>query len=351
MMKIAVYGICKDEIVNLSEFLQNVSNADYVCLLDTGSTDGTWEMLQRWMGVITAQKIIDPWRFDTARNEALKLIPADADVCISMDLDERLEDGWREGIEKTWKIGDNAGVYDFAYGADGSTMEGYRIHANGAVRWVHAIHEVPEWTQSKVVCRLPIRMRHKQRAKDRSQYLPMLELEAQENPCSRNLHYLGREYYYHARYEDAVRTLEASLRAQDATWDEERSESMRLIGLCKQAEGEIADAERWLFRAAAMCHKRREPLVDLASMAYDRCDWHLTAALAGAALAITEKGTYPTDGSAWGAKPWDLLSLGLWYTGRRDEALAAGKQATALSPDDKRLAENVKIMEELLWNR
>jgi hypothetical protein len=45
-IKIAVYGICKDEIVNIEKYIECFSKADYICILDTGSTDGTWEYLQ-----------------------------------------------------------------------------------------------------------------------------------------------------------------------------------------------------------------------------------------------------------------------------------------------------------------
>ena len=72
-----------------------MSEADYVCVLDTGSTDGTYEELLKYkeqnpQKFIISQAIISPWRFDTARNESMKLIPADADACICTDLDERL---------------------------------------------------------------------------------------------------------------------------------------------------------------------------------------------------------------------------------------------------------------------
>jgi len=43
---LAIYGICKDEMVNVEKFIKCFTKADYVCLLDTGSTDGTWEYLQ-----------------------------------------------------------------------------------------------------------------------------------------------------------------------------------------------------------------------------------------------------------------------------------------------------------------
>ena len=61
--------------------------ADGVFVLDTGSTDGTPELL-RQLGAHVTQEIITPWRFDTARNRALALVPEDADLCVCTDLDE-----------------------------------------------------------------------------------------------------------------------------------------------------------------------------------------------------------------------------------------------------------------------
>lgn len=43
---LTVYAICKNEVENVSKYLNSFGEADYVCILDTGSTDGTWELLQ-----------------------------------------------------------------------------------------------------------------------------------------------------------------------------------------------------------------------------------------------------------------------------------------------------------------
>ena len=45
-MKVCVYAICKNESKFLDRWLDSVLNeADYVCVLDTGSTDDTYERL------------------------------------------------------------------------------------------------------------------------------------------------------------------------------------------------------------------------------------------------------------------------------------------------------------------
>ena len=66
--------------------------------LDTGSDDDTVERL-RGRGARVESEVISPWRFDTARNRSLELVPGDADICICTDLDELLHPGWRELLE------------------------------------------------------------------------------------------------------------------------------------------------------------------------------------------------------------------------------------------------------------
>lgn len=91
-MKTAAYTICKNEIKFVEKWLYYTKDFTYRVLLDTGSTDGTWELLQEVAktdtNLILEQKIIEPWRFDTARNYNLSMVPKDCEWCLSPDLDE-----------------------------------------------------------------------------------------------------------------------------------------------------------------------------------------------------------------------------------------------------------------------
>lgn len=96
--KLCSYSICKNEKKFIDKWFENVSGADYICVLDTGSTDGTWERLQELQAqhpgkVIVKQEIITPWRFDVARNKSMELIPYDAEILISTDFDELFSEG------------------------------------------------------------------------------------------------------------------------------------------------------------------------------------------------------------------------------------------------------------------
>lgn len=64
-MKIVVYVICKSEAQFAERFMRSCSDADGVCVLDTGSTDGAPELL-RELGANVQTAIIEPWRFDVA---------------------------------------------------------------------------------------------------------------------------------------------------------------------------------------------------------------------------------------------------------------------------------------------
>ena len=43
--KICVYAICKDEMKFIDKWIESMSEADYIVVLDTGSTDGTFEKM------------------------------------------------------------------------------------------------------------------------------------------------------------------------------------------------------------------------------------------------------------------------------------------------------------------
>ncbi|MDP2660630.1 MAG: glycosyl transferase family 2, partial [Dehalococcoidia bacterium] len=99
--QIAINTIAKNEARNARDFMASCAGADLVAVLDTGSTDGTQGLL-RAAGAVVEEAVIEPWRFDTARNQALAMLPEDIDLVVSVDLDERLQPGWREALEETW---------------------------------------------------------------------------------------------------------------------------------------------------------------------------------------------------------------------------------------------------------
>ena len=99
--KIIVYAISKNEESFVDRWYESMKEADQIYVLDTGSTDKTVEKLKSH-NIYVKQEIINPWRFDIARNKSLDLVPLDADICICTDLDEVFQKGWREKLEESW---------------------------------------------------------------------------------------------------------------------------------------------------------------------------------------------------------------------------------------------------------
>lgn len=94
--KICIYAICKNEEQHIFDWLSSLVGADYICILDTGSTDQTINIIKSFQSnptyttpIILAQQTFNPFRFDVARNAARQLIPDDADICWCLDIDER----------------------------------------------------------------------------------------------------------------------------------------------------------------------------------------------------------------------------------------------------------------------
>lgn len=358
-MKIVVYAIAKNEAQFVHRWMESMSEADEIVVLDTGSTDETPDLL-RELGAKVTSETITPWRFDAARNRSLELVPEDADICVCTDLDEVLHPGWRALLEKAWKPGCSQAVYRYTWsfrpdGSEGVVFWYEKVHTRHGFRWTHPVHEVLTWVgpgkRGRRVTVEGMQLDHlPDPTKSRAQYLPLLELSVAEAPDDdRNVHYLGREYFFYRRWDDCIRTLERHLAMPNATWKDERAASMRLIAKSWLHKGDPAQAERWFYRAVAEAPHLREPWLDLAMMLYEKEQWEGVIYFAGRALEIRERPrTYMTEADAWGSLPYDLRSFSLYRIGKIPEALEAAKAAYNLEPSNNRLLENVLALQRLL---
>lgn len=356
--RVCVYAICKNEAQFVDRFMDSMSEADDICVLDTVSTDDTVQKLQS-RGAHVAQKVISPWRFDAARNESLKLIPSDADICCCIDLDEQFRPGWREKLERAWRADTTRARYRYTWsflpdGREGCVFWADKIHKNGCYRWKGAVHEVLQYVGDggeRFTDADGVQLdHHPDESKSRGQYLPLLELAVREEPDNdRNRHYLGREYMYRGEWEKAVQTLKAHLAMPQAVWCDERCASMRYIARCLRHLGREDEAARWLHRAVAEAPHLREPYLELADLLYAQKDWYGVVFAVRRALAITERPrTYICEPFAWGSFPHDLLSIAYDHLGQTVLALDAVEKALEFAPDDERLQGNRVILMEKL---
>lgn len=356
-MKIVVYTICKNEEQFVDQWMDSMSEADEVVVLDTGSTDATVEKL-RSRGARVTVETISPWRFDTARNRSLELVSPDADICVCTDLDEVFHPGWRPLLEAAWLPSAGQATYRYTWsfnpdGSEGVVFWYEKIHARHGYRWVHPVHEVLMWTgegaPGPTVTAAGIQLdHHPDPTKSRGQYLPLLELSVEEDPDDdRNVHYLGREYMFYGRWDDCIRTLKHHLAMPRAVWADERSASMRYIARSYGMKGERDKARDWYLRAIAEAPHLREPYMDLACLLYEDQQWEGVLYFTGCALTILHRPrTYICEAASWGSLPYDLRSIAFYHTGRMALALEAARQALALEPSNQRLQGNVALLKQ-----
>lgn len=347
-MKICVYAISKNESMFVERFCASAVDADLILIADTGSTDKTVELARAQPKTAVHEICISPWRFDKARDAALALIPRDIDVCISLDLDEVLEPGWREEIERVWELGKTTRLeYLFDWG-QGIRFRYQKIHARHGYHWHHPCHEYPVpdartqevWahTDKLLVSHYP------DPTKSRGQYLDLLKVAVTEDPrCPRNAFYYARELTFYARWDEAITALNKYLAMPEATWQNERCYAMRLMGKAYAEKGQIHDSMTWLRRACAEAPNTREPWVDLAMQCYRLNLWEECYAAAMSALAIKNKQlVYTCDPEVWGAKPHDLAAIAAYNIGLRPIAVEQGEIAVQLDPSNDRLASNLQ---------
>ena len=354
-MKVIVYAICKNEAQFADRWMDSMSEADQVVVLDTGSSDDTVEKL-RARGAQVFSQVIFPWRFDTARNLSLDLVPEDADICVCTDLDEVFQPGWRSLLEAVWFPGAGQATYRYTWsfnqdGSEGVVFWYEKIHARHGYRWVHPVHEVLRRTdgaESWGVASAPeiVLEHHPDSGKSRSGYLPLLELSVKEAPeDDRNAHYLGREYFFHGRYDDAIAELKRHLSLPSSVWKDERAASMRYLSRCYLIKGDMREGEKWILRAVAEAEYLREPWVDAAQFYVRTKRWHGAAFCALRALEITKRSmSYINEPAAWGYAPYDCLAVAQYYLGDLENSLKNARIAADLNKDDPRLTANLSLI-------
>ena len=346
-MKIGIYAACKNELENIDAWYLSCKQADVICVADTGSTDGSVERL-RELGAIVNSIVITPWRFDDAFNMAMYSLPADVDVCIRLDLDERLDVNWRSVLESIWTPETTQVRYPYVWnwnadGSPGLTWYCDRIHSRSGWRWRGATHEglcgrtdryQAAWTDE-------LRILHFAKHKDKSHDLSLLQEAMREAPDdARIMAYLGREYMYQGMHKESTETYKKFLTLSGDMME-------RCQAMVNLSNVDPENKVYWLKTACQESPYHREPRVELAQYYHNTANWQECWRWSQLALSLTNKpGDYTCTAEAWGWKPHDLASLAAWNLRMFRESLEQAGKALALNPTDQRLQSNWQIVKD-----
>ena len=351
-MKICVYAISKNEEKFVSRWVKSMSEADEIYVLDTGSTDNAVKKLKE-ANVNVTTKIISPWRFDVARNESLKLVPNDTDICVCTDLDEVFVPGWRKELEKQWTKNTTRARYNYNWRLDKDNnpiVNFYieKIHTKNGYKWIHPVHEVLSYAKNNeniITLKNKTLNHYPDEKKSRSSYLPLLELSVEENPNDdRNVHYLGREYMYYGKWQLAITTLKKHLELPSAKWRDERAASLRFISRCYKNLNNYEEARNYLNKAIEEAPYLRDAYVERALLEYKLNNYEETEKNCLKALKITtHEKTYINEPFSWDHTIYDLLAMSCYNLKKYNYAVYFSNLALQMAKDNERLKSNHKI--------
>jgi len=356
-LKIAVYTIAKNEASHVERYAATTQGADVVVVTDTGSEDGTPDLLRDAAVQVHTARVL-PWRFDVATNVALAHVPGDVDVCIKLDLDEVLFtcDGssWREEIERVWRgpVNRVRYWYNWSWHVRGEIpavrFRTANIHGRAGFVWRHPGHAALCCNDRgrETVNTRTLEIHHYPVAKRRPDYLALLQLAVRENRCPRTLYYLGREYYFRRLNEQAVSTLEEYLRHPEARWSAERADAMKLIGLTYRRMGQENKALSYLMQAISEHAGVRDLWYELLCHFHDTGDFKGGYWAGNRCLSISGRDDqyHGHSGDAWFDSPYILTAKCCWHVGQPEEAKTLVQQALALNGRSQRARQLAKTM-------
>ena len=315
-MKIAVYAIAKNESQFVDRWYDSMQEADGIFVLDTGSTDGTPDLLRK-RGAVVAVQCQEPFKFNVARNASLALVPNDYDWCVCTDIDEVFSKGWRKTLEDA--INDhpeiNSALCKFytAFDENGkpvNSMDYWKIHRRHCVHWESQVHEYLAWDEPRVQYYVEgMWLEHHPNDKPRDYYLPMLDRAVREERTARHLFYYGRELMYRGHEGAAIAVLMEYLYHRDSTWNSERAWAMRFIARCLAHKAEYNLAIYWYVKAAEEAHDQRESLVEYARMCASLNEYEEAVRALEIALQRKERPrVFFTEEDCWDGTPERLLA-------------------------------------------
>lgn len=347
-MKIGIYAPAKNEIANVDKWFESCHDADVISVSDTGSTDGTPARL-RELGVKVTDVRIMPYRSDDSFNTALNLLPDWVDVAIRLDLDERLQPGWRAALEEAWQFGTTRLRYEYVWnwiapGVPGKQWWGDRIHARANYRWRGVTHEALYSTEpEKLAWTRDVKIWQFDEDRIRPTQLPWLIQDAQENPTDARIHsYLAREYMYLADWKKCLETCERYFDLPGATWRVERAAGYIYMSRAYRGLKHYQDSLNAALKSTMEWGNVRETWLEVADAAMSLRDWPTVYWAAHKCLNIQEKTmSYIGDSRCWAADPYDRLAISAYYLGKYAEALENGLRALDFAPTDPRLQDNL----------
>lgn len=351
MKKICLNMIVKNEAPVIQRCLASVRPwISHWVIVDTGSTDGTQDLVRAALADIPGELYERPWQdFAHNRNEALDLARRHGDYILFIDADETLK------MPEGFGWGDLGGDgYRFRCELDGwQYQRNALVSARQPWRWEGVLHEYLTQDGPHAWRDLPgpvIQVaRDGARARDPDTYLhdiAVLERAVAAEPeNTRYRFYLAQSYRDSGQAEAAIRCYRQ--RVEMGGWDEECWYALFQIAvLTEKTAAPVSQVRDAYLTAYEARPKRAEPLCELARYHRLRREFAQAHLFAQQAVALPiPADTLFVDTSVYLWRALDELTVSSFYVG----ALQQGRQALQKLIQENRFPDNEK--QRILGNR
>ena len=355
--KICVYAIAKNESKFVEEWVKSMSPADHIIVLDTGSTDNTVELL-RSFGVEVHEISYDHFRFDTARNDSLDLVPDEYNIRVCTDLDEKFEsDDWAQILKDNWDEEKGRVIYSYVWnhtetGQPGLQFTINKIHGkNPDLRWAGAVHEhltfmstgKREFSDFIDLTGKIVLHHYPDLSKDRRYYIRLAEERIKDNPDDIQAHILlGNEYKVKGWPEKAVKAYTECLeKGQDNMDSIQKAALYYNLGSTYMQLNQALNAMKAYTEGIAARTTYRDNYYGLGVL-------YINSNLFDAAIGMLEQGLkgckqeffWMEDPFTWTYALWDALGFAYFAKGNIEKAMSCASIALSYEPNNQKLVEN-----------